>query len=101
MLLLGRKTAREKISSLLAIIAKRDSTLHLAKTGGEVSFELPLSREAMADYLGLTLETVSRQISALKREGIIILEGKRRVTVPDYAILMNETGDDTDGGLWS
>lgn len=101
MLLLGRKTAREKIASLLAIIAKRDSTLHLSQVGGEVSFELPLSREAMADYLGLTLETVSRQISALKREGIIVLEGKRHVNVPDYAVLLNETGDDTDGGLWS
>ena len=41
-------------------------------------FELPLTREAMADYLGLTLETVSRQVSALKKDGVISLEGKRR-----------------------
>ena len=53
----------------------------------------------MADYLGLTLETVSRQISALKREGIVLLEGKRRVVVPDIRRLMMETGDDVDGGL--
>ncbi len=99
MLLLGRKTAREKIASLIAIIARRDATLRLKKAAGRVQFELPLSREAMADYLGLTLETVSRQISALKREGIITLEGKRRVNIPDYANLMNETGDDTDGGI--
>ena len=51
------------------------------------------------DYLGLTLETVSRQVSALKREGIIELEGKRRVKVPDMHRLMLETGDDVDGGL--
>ncbi len=101
MLLLGRKTARERIASLLAIIARRDSSLKLTTASGRVQFELPLSREAMADYLGLTLETVSRQVSALKREGIISLEGKRRVTVPDFAILMNETGDDTDGGMLS
>jgi len=99
MLLLGRKTAREKIASLLAIIARRDASLGLKKVSGRVQFELPLSREAMADYLGLTLETVSRQISALKREGIIHLEGKRRVNIPDYARLLNETGDDTDGGM--
>jgi CRP/FNR family transcriptional regulator, anaerobic regulatory protein len=99
MLLLGRKTAREKIASLLAIIARRDSSLKLFSGAGKVQFELPLSREAMADYLGLTLETVSRQVSALKREGIIVLEGKRNVTVPDFARLMNETGDDTDGGM--
>lgn len=101
MLLLGRKTAREKIASLLAIIARRDASMHLSTAAGRVQFELPLSREAMADYLGLTLETVSRQISALKREGFIELEGKRRVTIPDFAHLLNETGDDTDGGILS
>jgi CRP/FNR family transcriptional regulator, anaerobic regulatory protein len=101
MLLLGRKTAREKIASLLAIIARRDTSLNLSTATGRVQFDLPLSREAMADYLGLTLETVSRQVSALKREGIISLEGKRHVTVPDFAMLMNETGDDTDGGMLS
>jgi len=99
MLLLGRKTAREKIASLLSIIARRDASLRLSNAVGKVQFELPLSREAMADYLGLTLETVSRQISALKREGLIVLDGKRHITVPDFAALMNETGDDTDGGM--
>lgn len=101
MLLLGRKTAREKIASLIAIIARRDTNLRLAKAAGRVQFDLPLSREAMADYLGLTLETVSRQISALKREGLIELRGKRRFTIPDFASLMNETGDDSDGGMLS
>jgi len=99
MLVLGRKTAREKIASLLAIVARRDAALksHLPKDG--MSFELPLTREAMADYLGLTLETVSRQISALKKAGIIELDGKRRVVVPSLERLMTETGDDVDGGL--
>ncbi|MHC0052392.1 transcriptional regulator FnrL [Actibacterium sp. D379-3] len=99
MLLLGRKTAREKIASLLAIIARRDATLNLTTSSGKIVFNLPLTREAMADYLGLTLETVSRQISALKRDGVIELEGKRHVTVPDMDRLMDETGDDTDGGI--
>ena len=99
MLVLGRKTAREKIASLLAIIARRDAALkkHAPKDG--MNFDLPLTREAMADYLGLTLETVSRQISALKKAGIIELDGKRRVVVPLLERLMNETGDDVDGGL--
>ena len=57
-----------------------------------------MTREAMADYLGLTLETVSRQISALRKSGIINLAGKRHVTVPDFARLLDETGDDADGG---
>ena len=46
----------------------------------------------MADYLGLTLETVSRQISALKRDGVIELEGKRHVIVPDFSRLVAESG---------
>ncbi len=99
MLLLGRKTAREKIASLLSIIARRDASLQRATSKGEIVFDLPLTREAMADYLGLTLETVSRQISALKRDGVISLEGKRHVTVPDFEVLIAETGDDADGGL--
>lgn len=100
MLVLGRKTAREKIASLLSIVARRDATLNL-HAGGPIEFELPLTREAMADYLGLTLETVSRQINALKREGVIELKGKRQVTVPDFDRLSEEAGDDSDGGMLS
>lgn len=99
MLVLGRKTAREKIASLLAIIARRDASLHKQSPHDGMSFDLPLTREAMADYLGLTLETVSRQISALKKDGLIQLEGKRRVIVPDLEALLDETGDDVDGGM--
>ncbi len=99
MLVLGRKTAREKIASLLSIIARRDVSLNTETGAGEVVFDLPLTREAMADYLGLTLETVSRQISALKKDKVIILEGKRHVTVPDIDRLLEEAGDDSDGGL--
>ncbi len=99
MLVLGRKTAREKIASLLAIIARRDATLSTDGRPGQMVFDLPLTREAMADYLGLTLETVSRQMSALKKDGVILLEGKRHVTIPDMRRLMDEAGDDSDGGF--
>ena len=99
MLVLGRKTAREKIASLLSIIARRDASLNMVGTKGPMVFDLPLTREAMADYLGLTLETVSRQISALKKDGVIVLEGKRHVTVPDFNRLLDEAGDDSDGGM--
>lgn len=101
MLVLGRKTAREKIASLLAIIARRDAILAKNARVSSLSFDLPLTREAMSDYLGLTLETVSRQMSALKKDGVIVLEGKRRVVVPDMDRLMDEAGDDSDGGYLS
>ena len=97
MLLLGRKTAREKIASLLAIIARRDAGLK--QRVGAVTFDLPLTREEMADYLGLTLETVSRQMNALKRDGVISLHERRRIVVPDFDLLSDETGDDSDGGM--
>ena len=99
MTVLGRKTAREKIASLLLIVARRDASLRKQLPGDGMVFDLPLTREAMSDYLGLTLETVSRQISALRKSGIIQLEGKRRVIVPDLQDLIAETGDDVDGGM--
>ena len=101
MLVLGRKTAREKIASLLSIIARRDAVLGQTPATRKLTFDLPLTREAMSDYLGLTLETVSRQMSALKKDGIIILDGKRRITVPDMHRLLEEAGDDSDGGMLS
>ena len=99
MLVLGRKTAREKIASLLSIIARRDASLNLRPAKGALVFDLPLTREAMSDYLGLTLETVSRQMSALKRDGVIELEGKGHIIVPDFSRLLDEAGDDNDGGM--
>lgn len=99
MLLLGRKTAREKIASLIAIIARREASLHVRKAKGMLTVDLPLTREEMADYLGLTLETVSRQISALKKDGVIQLDGNRHVSIPDIDRLLEEAGDDSDGGM--
>jgi CRP/FNR family transcriptional regulator len=99
LLLLGRKSAREKIASLLVILARREAALIKRPAEGRITIELPLTREAMADYLGLTLETVSRQMSALKRDGVIVLEGKRRVVIPSFQDLVVESGDDSDGGI--
>ena len=101
MLLLGRKTAREKLASLLVIIARREAALNGTEIGDGLRFALPLTREAMSDYLGLTIEAVSRQISALKKSGVIILEDARHVRVPDYIALLDEAGDDSDGGYIS
>ena len=82
---LGRKTARERVASFLYMIARHASH----KTGmdldqaNEVSFDLPLTRTDMADFLGLTIETVSRQLTKLKREGLISIFHNRHITVPD------------------
>ena len=93
MLVLGRKTAREKIASLLYMIATRMVKL---KPGGfqQVAFTLPITRETMANYLGLTIETVSRQMSALKKDGVISFDERRDIRVPDLEDLKAETGED-------
>ncbi len=72
MLLLGRKTALERIASFLLSWAER---LEMCASGRlprpNVAMPLPLSRTDLADYLGLTIETVSRSLSQLKRDGLI------------------------------
>jgi CRP/FNR family transcriptional regulator, anaerobic regulatory protein len=101
MLLLGRKTAREKIASFLCILARREAALHQKTVTGAITVDLPLTREEMADYLGLTLETVSRQISALRREGLVELIGKRGLRIDDFDALQEVAGDDGDGDMLS
>lgn len=78
-LLLGRKTAEQRVASLLLEFAERLST---PPAPGRVrSFDLPLSRTEMADFLGLSLETVSRQVGKLRTRGVIALRGTRRIDV--------------------
>lgn len=93
MMVLGRKTAREKIASLLHMIALRMSSLE-PDEGSGAAFTLPITRETMANYLGLTIETVSRQMSALKKEGLIAFDERRDIRVPDLDALKAETGED-------
>lgn len=94
MLLLGRKTAREKVASLFVIMARRDAGAKAEQRGGVLRVPLHITRESMSDYLGLTIETVSRQISALKKDGVIRLTGNRAVDVPDLPRLVRESGSD-------
>ena len=67
MVLLGRKSAREKVASFLVMMSDRATRFGLPAS----PISLPMGRADIGDYLGLTLETVSRTISRLKREGII------------------------------
>lgn len=90
MLTLGRKTAQEKVASFLHMIAT-----HIDPDHGTCStFDLPLSRSDIADFLGLTIETVSRQMTKLRKEGIILIENNRHVTVPCLDRLNTAAGND-------
>jgi CRP/FNR family transcriptional regulator len=95
MLLLGRKTAGEKIATFIEMVVRRQ---HFQRRDGvKVDLILPLSRGDIANYLGLTLETVSRQIGKLKADGVLEFEDKRRFRVIDMERLQQATGDDDDG----
>jgi CRP/FNR family transcriptional regulator len=101
MLLLGRKTAREKIATFLDMLARRSQMTMTEGAGmaNGAALYLPMTRDQIANYLGLTLETVSRQFSAFKREGIIDVPDRRRVLVINLDRLQIATGDDADGGV--
>ncbi|MBU6420265.1 MAG: helix-turn-helix domain-containing protein [Proteobacteria bacterium] len=72
MLLLGRKTALERIASFLLYWARRQEVCGEGKLPRpKTKLSLPLSRTDLADYLGLTIETVSRSLSRLKKNGLI------------------------------
>ena len=86
MLLLGRKTAQEKIASFLLMMSRR-----AARRGQpENPIHLPMGRADIADFLGLTTETVSRTITQLKTTGVIrLIEGSRvRLAKPDALAAM-------------
>ncbi len=95
MVLLGRKTAREKLASFIQLLVQRS---HIE--GSDIpNLMLPLTREEIASYLGLTLETVSRQFTQFRKDGILEFKDRRHFVVTDHAALLEATGDDADGGV--
>jgi len=90
MLLLGRKTAEERIASFLLSLAERGS----AAADGCAALRFAMSRQDMADYLGLTIETVSRIISRFKRDGLIALQSPQAVVLlrPETLRMLAEGG---------
>jgi CRP/FNR family transcriptional regulator len=100
MLLLGRKTAEEKVASFLLMLARRSLLIGCKHTepATVAGFELPLTRADMADYLGLTIETVSRQLTRLKTSGAIRLTTNRLITVPDIGRLARIAGQEASAG---
>ncbi|UTP41176.1 helix-turn-helix domain-containing protein [Phenylobacterium sp. LH3H17] len=77
-MMLGRKSARERVGSFL---------MSLARSREESHVELPMSRQDMADYLGLTIETVSRMLTQLQGEAIVEFPSSRRFQIRKWAAL--------------
>ncbi|PZU10716.1 Crp/Fnr family transcriptional regulator [Sphingomonas sp.] len=84
MLMLARQSAEEKMAGFLLDMAARAAGNGCrASMNGPVTFDLPLTRGQIADVLGLTIETVSRQLTKLKTAGIIALPAARAITIRD------------------
>ncbi len=79
MLLLGRMTAIERVASFLLDMFER--------RGGTKNLDLPMSRNDIADYLGLTIETVCRTLSAFKRDRVIAIPNAQRIELRDREAL--------------
>jgi len=78
-LLLGRMTASERVAAfLLEMFERRERTK---------SLDLPMSRNDIADYLGLTVETVCRTLSTLRRDRVISVPNPHRIELLDRATL--------------
>jgi CRP/FNR family transcriptional regulator, anaerobic regulatory protein len=96
MLLLGRKTAQEKVAALLLTILHRTSPpCPDCEQGPSRQLTMPVTRTEMADYLGLRLETVSRQLKQLEAIGIIKRLDPRRISVRDVEALAKAAGPDS------
>jgi CRP/FNR family nitrogen fixation transcriptional regulator len=78
-LLLGRRGAAEKVASFLLGQAEHSADKRLVN--------LPMTRQDIADYLGLTIETVSRSFSQFERDGVIALASTREVRLKNIAAL--------------
>jgi CRP/FNR family nitrogen fixation transcriptional regulator len=81
LLVLGRQSALERVAAFLIDMSERQ--------GGLRMIELPMSRTDIADYLGLTIETVSRVLSKLRQKGIICLPSLRGVEIVKWQVLQD------------
>lgn len=78
LLVLGRKTACEKVASFLMALAQREPAERV---------QMPMSRQDMADYLGLTIETVSRMLTQLQGASVVEFDGSRKFKVKRWEAL--------------
>ncbi len=91
--LVGRKSATEKLASFLLALARRETS----GDADEVTFQLPMTRTDIADFLGMTIETVSRRFTALRKMGVIDLPQTTTVHVRDMLQLEDLAEGDDEG----
>jgi CRP/FNR family transcriptional regulator len=79
MLLLGRKTARERIASFLLTQSRMGVVCQMPRA----RFALPMTRGDIADYVGLTIETVSRTLTKMRSDGLVEIPNQTEIVIRD------------------
>jgi CRP/FNR family transcriptional regulator len=91
-MMLGRKSAVEKLASFLCVLSER-----VGQAKGEcVAFTLPMSRSDIADFLGLTTETISRTFTQLRKSKIITIENSYNIIIERPVALLSLSQGDRD-----
>ncbi|NNE54120.1 MAG: helix-turn-helix domain-containing protein [Sulfitobacter sp.] len=91
-MMLGRKSAIEKVASFLCVLAERVGQ----NAAGETRIELPMSRADIADFLGLTTETVSRTLTQLRKSRIIEIDNIHTIVICRQTALLGLSLGDRD-----
>lgn len=87
MLLLGRKSAEGKMASFLLEMTERLAPNGCLTFGPAQEIELPFGRQQIADILGLTIETVSRQLTRMRDDGLISIPSRREIQIMNRVAL--------------
>lgn len=85
---LGHRTARQRVAGFLVNMAER----LCGCTSGSCEFDLPMGRGDIGNSLGLTIETVSRQFTELRGEGLVTTRGRSTVRLADIDAIRREAG---------
>jgi CRP-like cAMP-binding protein len=84
---LTKKSAGQKIAAFFVMLAKKQGC-----EGESFDVKLPMSRLDIADFLGMSIETVSRRVTALKDTGVVQVPNRRTITITSYNELCREAG---------
>lgn len=84
---MGTKTIDKRISTVLVDFAKKFGR----KKNDHIELDLPLNREGIANYIGLTRETVTRKMKRLERDGIILPVGNKKIVILDWDALQDSS----------
>jgi len=84
---MGAKSIDKRISTVLVDFAEKFGQ----RENGHVELDLPLNREGIANFIGLTRETVTRKMKRLERDGIIRPVGNKKIEILDWEALQESS----------